>query len=74
MSLSEFDKVSINRIMQGQGDWFTAQVLRLCGKADPNNLARLRQGFPEEVAAYEAWYHSYNTPVSQGLTSGIKVW
>jgi hypothetical protein len=49
------DKESIEKILHGHGDWFTAQLLRLIMKADSGNLERLRLGFPEEVAAYEHW-------------------
>lgn len=37
----------------GDGDWFTAKLVRLIAKADSENRERLRQGFPDEVAAYE---------------------
>ena len=53
--LSQFDRENMDLIMSGGGDWFTAKLLRLCQKADPVNLERLRAGFPAEVRAYEAW-------------------
>lgn len=55
--ISDYDKIHIDQIIAGSlGDWFTAQLLRLCAKADGSNLERLRRGFPEEVEAYERWY------------------
>lgn len=57
--VSEFDKAHIDEIMSGQvGDWFTAQLLRLCAKADSDNLERIRIGFPDVVALYEEWFAS----------------
>jgi hypothetical protein len=47
----------------GEGDWFTAQLLRLISKADRQSRESLRKGFPEEVEAYEKWFYkdSYET-------------
>lgn len=56
MSVTEHDRANIGRIMGGYGDWFTAELLRLCAKADNHNRARLRLAFPEHVALYEEWY------------------
>lgn len=55
MTISEFDRVHLGDIMAGSGDWFTAQLLRLCAKADPSNLDKIRKGFPEVVEAYLDW-------------------
>ena len=55
MPLSDYDRSHISAIMSGDGDWFTAQLLRLIAKADMENRWRLRRGFPEEVEAYERW-------------------
>lgn len=55
MPLGSFDCQNIDYIMQGGGDWFTAQLLCLIQKADRQNRARLRLGFPEEVALVEQW-------------------
>ena len=35
--------------------WFTGHLLRLISKADQINRERIRLGFPEAVAAWEAW-------------------
>ena len=53
--ISDFDKAHVGEILAGNGDWFTAQLLRLCAKADEYNLSRIRAGFPEEVDAYLTW-------------------
>lgn len=55
--VSAYDYENLDEIMNGHGDWFTAQLLRLCAKADSVNLERIRLGFPDVVAAYEDWYH-----------------
>lgn len=57
--LSEHDRENIGRIITDDyGDWFTAHLLRLCHKADARNLERLRQAFPEVVAAYGDWLYN----------------
>jgi hypothetical protein len=44
-------------IARDHGDWFSAQLLRLIAKADDDNRERIRMGFPEHVALWEAWYY-----------------
>lgn len=58
MTLSSYDEAHVEEILRGEGDWFTAELLRLCAKADIHNLARLRVAFPEVVDAYLAWRQS----------------
>jgi len=58
MGPSEYDKANINAIMDGEGDWFSARLLRLFPKADLGNLERFRMGFPAHVALYEKWRDS----------------
>jgi len=53
--MSDFDRAHIEDLVAGHGDWFTAQLLRLCAKADSNNLEKLRLGFPDVVEAYLDW-------------------
>jgi len=53
--MRDFDREHIGELIAGHGDWFTAQLLRLIAKADFENMAKLRLGFPEEVAAYLEW-------------------
>ena len=48
----------IDQAMSGKGDWFTSRLLRLISRADPGNIAKIRLGFPEEVAAWERWQAS----------------
>ena len=56
--ISEFDRKNIGALVNGYGDWFTAQLVRLINKADMYNRERIRAGFPETLAAYEAWERS----------------
>lgn len=51
-------KFEMERAMSGKGDWFTSHLLRLIAKADLVNREKIREGFPEEVAAYERWLAS----------------
>lgn len=62
MPLNNYDRDNIGSLLKGEGDWFTAQLLRLIAKADTWNRARLRLAFPEEVAAYERWLHEQGNP------------
>lgn len=55
MTISEYDRVHVEDILYGDGDWFTAQLLRLCAKADSQNLEKIRTAFPDVVAAYLDW-------------------
>lgn len=55
MPISQFDRTHMKEIIAGEGDWFTAHLLRLIAKADAKNRAWLGETFPDEVEAYEAW-------------------
>ena len=55
--ISPYDRAHIGEILAGEGDWFTAKLLRLCSKADKDNLERIRLGFPEVVEAFENWHN-----------------
>jgi hypothetical protein len=48
-----FDDLAL--ALGGSGDSFTGHLLLLIAKADPGNRARLRRGFPRQVAAWEIW-------------------
>ena len=61
MTLSTYDLEHMDDIMAGHGDWFSAQLLRLCAKADQINLARLDKTFPEHVMAYLDWHNGKET-------------
>ena len=50
----------------GSRDSFTGLLLTLIEKADPGNRARLRAGFPRQVAAWERWVAAGG----RGLTAG----
>jgi len=67
--ISEHDRAHIDDIIGGHGDWFTAQLLRLCAKADPRNLEKIRLGFPEVVEAFEKWKYQDVTP-GEGFRRG----
>lgn len=55
----------------GSEDSFTGQLLHLIAKADPGNRARLRRGFPQEVAAWEMWMG--NPPMtSAAMTAALQ--
>ena len=58
--ISDYDRAHIGNIIHGEGDWFTARLIRaldtLLPHADDMNVMRLRSAFPKEVAAYEEWY------------------
>lgn len=53
--ITPFDIAHMGDIVAGHGDWFTAELLRLCAKADAQNLTKLRLAFPDEVDAYVKW-------------------
>ena len=60
--ISDYDKAHIYEILRGEGDWFTAQLLRLVAKADIHNRGRLHEAFPEVVDAYLEWYYGVPSP------------
>lgn len=53
----------------GSEDSFTGDLLRLIAKADPGNRARLRRGFPKQVAAWELWMEAAPEITAGGLAS-----
>jgi len=55
MPLTDYDNDNIGPIIQGQGDWFTARLLRLIARADTSNKEKLAQVFPKEVAAVQTF-------------------
>jgi len=54
-TMSAYDKVNVGQILQGEGDWFGAQLLRLIAKADVDNRLKLSLVYPDYVRAYEAF-------------------
>lgn len=56
LPISKFDREMIHEIIRGNGDWFSAHLVRLINKADTNNKEILRSVYPEHVEAYEDWY------------------
>ena len=53
--LSDYDRNRVAGILGGDGDWFTAQLMRLTAKADQHHRYLLRLGFPEEVELVETY-------------------
>ena len=47
--------VDLKEAFRGDGDWFTAQLLRLIAKSDSTNRWKLARGFPVEVEAVEIY-------------------
>jgi len=58
MKISEYDKNNIGKILEGQGTWFGACLIRLIAKADHENKELLRQIYPSYVEAYLDWMYS----------------
>lgn len=56
--ISDYDRTHIADILAGEGDWFTAHLIRLIPRADAKNREKLRLAFPEEVATFEKWSNS----------------
>ena len=56
-SVNKFDKDRLTMIFAGEGDYFTAMLLRLIARSDSKNRAKLFRGFPEEVDIV----HQYQT-------------
>ena len=55
----------------GSEDSFTGLLLLLMQKADPGNLARIRQGFPEHVRAWETWNSMSPVPTFRQLREAL---
>lgn len=53
-TMSDYDRNNVGEVMH-EGDWFTARLFRLFQASDSTNRERFRCGFPDELAAYEAW-------------------
>lgn len=53
--LSDYDKAHIGDLVAGEGNWFSAHLLRLIARADSTNRARLGLLYPEHVEAFEEW-------------------
>ena len=55
MPISEWDREHMDEIIGGEGDWFTAHLLRLMNKADAENRAILGILYPNEYMAFLEW-------------------
>ena len=62
MPLSDYDRAHVGNILDGQGDWFTARLLRaldtLLPHADDRNEMILRSTWPEECGVLTAHYNN----------------
>ena len=58
MELSQFDKENVGAILQGHGDWFSAQLLRLIARADWDNRAKIALVYPDHFKAWETWFNT----------------
>ncbi len=47
--MSPYDKEKVSDILAGEGDWFTAKLMRLIASADTSNREKLFREYPEEV-------------------------
>lgn len=59
---SDFDVANIQRILSGEGDWWSAELLRLIAKSDRAHREALRLAAPLHVAAYEAFARDGSAP------------
>lgn len=57
MNVSDYDREHMDAIMKGEGDSYSRQLLRLCAKADGEQLMTLAEVYPDHVAVYIAWLH-----------------
>ena len=62
MNVSDYDKTNLDKILAGEGDWFTAITFRYLSevyhKADIGNKRKLWQAFSEElrvILRYDGW-------------------
>ena len=51
VKLSDYDRHNIQAILHGEGDWFTAKLLRLIANADKQSKRQIYKGFPDAVDA-----------------------
>ena len=59
---STHDVEHIDAIMGGQGDWFSARLLRLFGKADSQNRLLLAVIYPAHHKLFMDWYLDQEVP------------
>ena len=51
LALSDHDRAHVAEILRGQGDWFSAQLLRLIKRSDHRRREQMRLAFPTHVDA-----------------------
>ena len=71
MALSDYDKAHVGDILAGQGDWFSARLLRalndLLPYADEMNEYKLRSTWPEECGVLTAHYNMPSKALSEAF-------
>jgi len=55
----------------GSPDSFTGMLIHLIAKGDPENRAKLRLGFPDQVLAWELWSGMEDIPTAMELVTVI---
>ena len=68
--MSNHDKQNIGAIINGEGDWFTARLIRVIVHADLSNRRRLALGFPDEVHAVNVF--NYGEDKANEMEKGWK--
>ena len=54
MMVSDFDRENVQELLRDiEKDWFSARLFRLIARADADNRALLRRGFPDHVDVIE---------------------
>ena len=51
------DKARVHKILDGDGDGFEDNLLRLFVKADSENQRKLRVSFPEVAKRFDNWFN-----------------
>lgn len=54
-TVSDFDRAAIGSILMGEGDWFSARLIRLISKSDRANRELLRRVYPDHVKLVEEY-------------------
>lgn len=66
-----YTTMGLAALFDNSGEQFTAHLMFLIGIADDGNRARLAQGFPELVAAYDTWIKFEHAPTVAELRAAI---
>ncbi|KKK69289.1 hypothetical protein LCGC14_2935540 [marine sediment metagenome] len=62
LRVSDFDRENVRELLRDiHKDWFSAMLFRLIAKADADNRALLRRGFPDHVDVIEKHLGLFST-------------